>query len=170
MSVHSEEREKLEVLDDDGKAAMSQEQVESLRALTEAIGLELKTLSDQVNSLTEVVSSLVLPSAGRKASGSVPVPGDGNDGDEALEVTVTVKPVPEIAMAAVAETTLRGLPGVRSVSGVRREGDWAKFDLEVSPDTDLVTEMREAMPVSFRVLEASSDAVSLDLQWAWGAD
>jgi hypothetical protein len=71
-------------------------------------------------------------------------------------------------MAAVAETTLRGLPGVRQVKGVKREGDWARFTLEVDPETDLVAQMKAAMPVAFEVSESSPEAISLALQWAWG--
>jgi muconolactone delta-isomerase len=170
MSVHSEEREKLDVPDDDGKAAMNQDQVESLKASATAISRELKALSEQVSSLMEAVSSLGPPVAERKAPVRVVDSPEVHEADDGLEMTVTVQPLPELAMAAVAETTLRSLPGVRSVKGVKREGDWAKFTLEVAPDTDLVTEMKAAMPVSFEVSEATSEAVSLDLKWAWGTD
>ena len=68
-----------------------------------------------------------------------------------------------------AETTLRGLPGVRQVKGVKREEDWAEFTLEVDPSTDLIKQMKAAMPVAFEVIESTSDSVSLKLKWAWGA-
>jgi muconolactone delta-isomerase len=156
------------VSDNDGDAPMSQEQVESLRASATAISRELKTLGDQVASLMEAVTSLGPPAAERKAPPPAVEPEVIHE-TEGLEMTVTVQPLPELAMAAVAETTLRSLPGVRSVKGVKREGDWARFTLEVSPDADLVTEMKAAMPVSFKVTESTPEAVSLDLKWAWGA-
>ena len=149
---------------------MNQEQVESLRSSTAAISRELKSLTDQVASLMAAVESLSPPPppvapAPKAAPAPVAQPEEADDG---LEMTVTVAPLPELAMAAVAETTLRGLPGVRQVKGVKREEDWAEFTLEVDPGTDLVTQMKAAMPVAFTVDESSPEAVSLNLQWAWG--
>jgi len=101
----------------------------------------------------------------KPAAEPVPQPEEVDDGHE---MSVMVSPLPELAMAAVAETTLRGLPGVRQVTGVKREGEWARFTLEVDPGTDLVTQMKAAMPVAFEVEESTEDSVSLALQWAWG--
>ena len=149
--------------------AMNQEQVESLRSSTAAISRELKALGDQVASLMAAVESLSPPPPAppvvKPPPAPVPQPEMADDG---LEMTVTVSPLPELAMAAVAETTLRGLPGVRQVKGVKREEDWAEFTLEVNPGTDLVSQMKAAMPVAFEVIESSPEAVSLNLQWAWG--
>lgn len=168
MSGQSEEG--LSVPDREDGSAMSQEQVESLRSSATAISRELKSLGDQVASLTASIDALTPPPAAPKAAPKrTPDLGDSvEEADDSQEMTVTVSPLPELAMAAVAETTLRGLPGVRQVKGVKREGDWAKFTLEISPDTDLVTQMKAAMPVAFKVTESTPEAVSLTLQWAWG--
>jgi hypothetical protein len=71
-------------------------------------------------------------------------------------------------MAAVAETSLRGLPGVKQVVSVERVEDWATFVLEVSTDIDLISEMRAAMPVGFTVTESKPNDISLELKWLWG--
>ena len=86
------------------------------------------------------------------------------------EFRVTVRPLPELAMAAVAETSLRGLPGVKQVLSVERMEDWASFLLEVSTEVDLISEMRAAMPVGFNVTDSKPNEVSLELKWLWGAD
>lgn len=155
--------------EDEEGHAMNQEQVESLRTSATAISRELKTLGDQVASLMAAVESLgpVQPAAPVVKPVPEPAPRP-EEVDDGLEMAVTVSPLPELAMAAVAEATLRGLPGVRQVKGVKREGDWARFTLEVDPGTDLVTEMKAAMPVAFKVTESTPEAVSLALQWAWG--
>lgn len=148
---------------------MSQEQVESLRASATAISRELKVVGDQVATLMAAVEALGPPPAAARVPKSAADPEPAvEEADDGLEMTVTVSPLPELAMAAVAETTLRGLPGVRQVKGVKREGDWARFTLEVAPDTDLVTQMKAAMPVAFKVEEATPESVTLALQWAWG--
>lgn len=150
------------------EAGVSREQVEALRVSAAAIGREIQMLGDKVAALIASVEALS-PAAATRA---VPKAGEHEsvviEADDGQVVTVTVAPLPELAMAAVAETTLRNLPGVRQVSGVNREGDRAEFTLEVSPGTDLIAEMRSSMPVSFKVDDANSDAISLSLQWAWG--
>lgn len=146
---------------------MNQEQVESLRASSAAISRELKVLGDQVASLVAAVESLSPPPPGVKPV-SEPPPPQSKRTDDGLEMSVTVSPLPELAMAAVAETTLRGLPGVRQVKGVKREVNRATFTLEVDPGTDLVTQMKAAMPVAFEVSDSAPEAISLNLQWAWG--
>jgi hypothetical protein len=84
------------------------------------------------------------------------------------EITVTVRPLPELAMAAMAETSLRGLPGVKQVVSVERFEDWARFTLEVVRGTDLISEIRSALPVAFRSEQSESAGITLDLKWAWG--
>ncbi|MBK8294642.1 MAG: hypothetical protein IPK93_07670 [Solirubrobacterales bacterium] len=167
MSVSPEEVPS--VSEDEEGPAMSQEQVEGLRNSAAEISRELKALSSQVASLMAAVESLSPPQPTapvvKPTTEPAPQPEEVDDG---LEMTVTVSPLPELAMAAVAETTLRGLPGVRQVKVVKREGDWARFTLDVDPGTDLVTQMKAAMPVAFKVEEATEDSVSLALQWAWG--
>ncbi len=148
---------------------MNQEQVESLRASLAAISRELKAMGDQVASLVAAVESLRPPPPPGVKPVPEPPPPQSKWTDDGLEMSVTVSPLPELAMAAVAETTLRGLSGVRQVKGVKREADWAKFTLEVDPGTDLVTQMKAAMPVAFEVSDSTPEAISLNLRWAWGA-
>lgn len=153
----------------DGSPATSQEQVDDLRASAAAIGRELKVLGDRVKELVAAVESLTpaapVPPAVKPVADPSPRMEVASDG---VEMSITVSPLPELAMAAVAETTLRGLPGVRQVKGVKREEDWARFTLEVDPGADLVTQMKASMPVVFTVTESSPEAITLALQWAWG--
>lgn len=149
-------------------AGVSHEQIESLRVSTAAIAREIQMLGDKVTALIAAVEGLspaATTVAPERTSEIETAPSEFDDGKV---MTVTVAPLPELAMAAVAETTLRNLPGVRGVNGVNREGDWAEFTLEVAPGTDLIAEMRTSMPVSFKVNDATADAISLSLQWAWG--
>ena len=164
MGVHSEKE--LEELSD-----LRQDQVESLRAAATSITGELKQLGERVAELVAAVEALGPAPAGRALSTrQSEEPAVTSEADDSIVMTVTVAPLPELAMAAVAETTLRNLPGVRQVSSIKREGDWARFTLEVSPESDLVSEMRVAMPVSFKVTESSAGTLTLALQWACGTN
>ena len=172
MSVHSEaEPRGTEASDDAALASVSQEQIEKLRSSAAAVTGELQALGEKVSALVAAVEALgpVVPAPviAAKPSAATPAPA-APEADDSLVMTVTVSPLPELAMAAVAETTLRNLPGVRQVTGVKREGDWASFTLDVSPGTDLIAEMRTMMPVQFNVTESTPGAISLELQWAWG--
>lgn len=84
------------------------------------------------------------------------------------EISVSVSPLPELAMAAVAETALRGLPSVRKVVSVERSNNQATFMLEIDDETELVNEMRRAMPVPITVDGAPGDSLKVVLEWAWG--
>ena len=127
-------------------------------------------LGERVGELSEGIEALMMDQAdpGEKVSGR---PGRSNSaGTSHEEFRITVHPLPELAMAAVAETSLRGLPGVKKMLSVERTDDRASFLLEVSPEADLISEMRAAMPVDFKVVESEPNEVSLELKWLWGAN
>lgn len=84
------------------------------------------------------------------------------------EIRVSVSPLPELAMAAVAETTLRGLAAVRKVVSVERSNNQATFVLELEDDRDLIGEMRRAMPVPITVETTPEGSLKVVLEWAWG--
>jgi hypothetical protein len=71
-------------------------------------------------------------------------------------------------MAAMAETSLRDLPGVSEVVASERVEDSARFTLDVVEGTDVIAEMRHAMPVAFTVLDPGPEEISVRLHWAWG--
>lgn len=135
--------------------------IDDLRASVGRVSLEVQALADQVKELVTAVESL----APRSAEAAVPVsasaPAQG-------EIGVTVSPLPELAMAAVAETALRGLPSVHKVMSVERVGDQATFVLEIEDGGDLVAEMRRAMPVPITVDTAPDGSLKVVLEWAWG--
>ena len=58
---------------------------------------------------------------------------------------------------------------MKRVLSVERVEDWASFLLEVSAEADLISEMREAMPVGFNVDDSKPNEISLELKWLWGA-
>jgi hypothetical protein len=147
------------------------DEVERLRLAAAEIAQELRQVSERLQDLTAAVEAMV-PESDRpdevQVAPTAAKPTSTRGGYE--EFRVTVRPLPELAMAAVAETSLRGLPGVRKVLSVERVDDWATFVLEVSGDVDLVSEMRTAMPVGFRVAESRPNDLSLELKWLWGTD
>ncbi len=111
--------------------------------------------------LVTAVESLAPP----QQSAEVPIPSASPEKDE---IVVSVSPLPELAMAAVAETALRGLGAVRKVVSVERSNDQATFVLEVEEKGDLISEMRRAMPVPITVDTAPDGSLKVVLEWAWG--
>lgn len=146
------------------------DEVRRLRSDADEIARELGKLGERVGELSEGLAALMAEQAdsGERASGRPDRSNHARASHE--EFRVTVRPLPELAMAAVAETSLRGLPGVKQMLSVERMKDRASFLLEVSPEADLISEMRAAMPVDFKVVESGPNEVSLELKWLWGAD
>jgi hypothetical protein len=146
------------------------DEVESLRSAAAEIAAELRDLGNRVSELSEAVAALALQGAPVEDSVTDQTGRSNSNRATYEEFRVTVRPLPELAMAAVAETSLRGLPGVKQVLSVERMEDWASFLLEVSTEVDLISEMRAAMPVGFNVTDSRPNEVSLELKWLWGAD
>ncbi len=146
--------------------ALDPGEIESLRVTVATLGREVQALVEKVSGLTRAVESMtptppLSTSVGRRESTVTDDPG-------AREISLVVAPLPELAMAAVAETSLRGLESVRRVVAVKRTGDEARFALEIDPEGDLIEEMKGAMPVTFDVLSAGDDELVISLHWAWG--
>ena len=143
-------------------------EVERLRSAAAGIAKELRDLGSRVEELSEAVAALDPDSGGHEVE--QPRPRRRKSSRPPVEqFRVTVRPLPELAMAAVAETSLRGIPSVKRVLSVERVEDWASFLLEVSAEADLISEMREAMPVGFNVDDSKPNEISLELKWLWGA-
>ncbi|MCB0857572.1 MAG: hypothetical protein KDB57_05550 [Solirubrobacterales bacterium] len=134
--------------------------VDDLRASVGRVSLEVQALADRVQELIDAVEALA---PGGKAERPVPAASPASG-----EIGVSVSPLPELAMAAVAETALRGLPSVRKVVSVERSNNQATFVLEIEDDTELVSEMRRAMPVPITVDTAPDGSLKVVLEWAWG--
>jgi len=135
--------------------------IDDLRASVGRVSLEVQALADRVQELVTAVESLVPQTADPVARPSGAEAAQG-------ELVVSVTPLPELAMAAVAETTLRGLDSVRQVVSVERSNDQATFVLDVDSGGDLVGEMRKAMPVPVTVDQAPDGSMKVVLEWAWG--
>ena len=136
--------------------------IDDLSAAAGRVSLELEALAEQVRQLVAAVESLApAATAAPEAGSAAKSPSEG-------ELVVSVSPLPELAMAAVAETALRGLPMVEKVTSVERSNDQATFILEVAEGGDLVTEMRGAMPVPITVDKAPDGSLKVALEWAWG--
>lgn len=132
-----------------------------LRASVGRVSLEVQALAGRVQELVAAVESLAPPSESTAPETSNTTAAQG-------EVVVAVSPLPELAMAAVAETALRGLTAVHQVVSVERSNDQATFVLEVEDGADLVAEMRRAMPVPITVDQAPDGSMKVVLEWAWG--
>jgi hypothetical protein len=142
--------------------------IDELGSAVADIASELHDLGIRVRELTEAIESMASDQSGSNGAEARPAARPASTRTVYEETRVTVRPLPELAMAAVAETSLRGLPGVKQVVSVERVEDWATFVLEVSTDIDLISEMRAAMPVGFTVTESKPNDISLELKWLWG--
>ena len=151
-----------------GPGGNAVEDVDGLRSAVDEVTGELRRLTARVKELATAAEQLQRTTslAGTAKGASAPAPSSVRRKLE--RVAVVVRPLPEIAMAAMAETTLRDLPGVSEVVSSERVEDWARFTLEVLDETDLVAEMRTAMPVPFEVVESGPDEIAINLRWAWG--
>ncbi len=135
--------------------------IDDLRASVGRVSLEVQALADRVQELVTAVEALAPHKETEPSVAPVASRARG-------EIAVSVSPLPELAMAAVAETALRGLPGVRKVASVERYDDQANFVLELEGRGDLVAEMRRAMPVPITVDTAPDGSLKVVLEWAWG--
>ncbi|HRV59198.1 MAG: hypothetical protein KDB54_02670 [Solirubrobacterales bacterium] len=135
--------------------------VDDLRASVGRVSLEVQALADRVQELVAAVESLAPRRATAPVAPASPSPVEG-------ELVVSVSPLPELAMAAVAETALRGLSVVRKVVSVERSNAQATFVLEVDEGGELIAEMRRAMPVPITVDTAPDGSLNVVLEWAWG--
>lgn len=140
-----------------------------LHATVLEVRRDLELLSSRVAELAEATQAMAAERDGASPRSARASRSQRASRGRSQTVTVTVRPLPELAMAAVAETSLRGLPGVQEVVSVERFDDWARFRLEVAEGTDLVAETRAVLPVSFRSEQSESGEIRLDLNWAWGA-
>lgn len=136
--------------------------IDDLRASAARVSLEVQALAGKVEELVTAVEGLA-----PKSPVSTPAPAVSG-GAEAGEIAVTVAPLPELAMAAVAETALRGLVSVNRVVSVERSNSQATFVLGIEDGGDLVSEMRRAMPVPITVDRAPDGSMKVVLEWAWG--
>ena len=153
----------------DGPGKGRIEDAAALRKAVAEVGRDLKLLSSRVAELSAAAQAIATAGEGGADRAPARPVGAGKAQRSRTEaVTVTVKPLPELAMAAMAESSLRGLPGVSEVVSVERFDDRARFDLEVDSGTDLITEMRAALPVAFKSEQSESGEITLVLKWAWG--
>ena len=83
-------------------------------------------------------------------------------------VEVVIRPVPELAMAAVAERALRKADSVEAVTReeLSESGErFARYRVEMKPGSDLVEEVGQTLPVAFSARQEEPGKVMLDLRW-----
>lgn len=139
-------------------------EVADLKRTVAVLAGEVQTLADRVARLSHVVDELGPRPSGRPAP---VVPAGGSKG-KPERFRVVVSPVAELALAAVAETSLRALAPVRRVLEVSRSDSEARFELEVEADADMVEPLRAALPVPFEVVSAEEGELVIALRPAWG--
>jgi hypothetical protein len=157
----------------DGNGRKNGDNTDGLMAVVEEVSREVKALSARVDELVSAVKALdgaptapQDPAPIRRAPKVAGQPAGSRR--EVKRTAVVVAPLPELAMAAMAETSLRDLPGVSEVVASERVEDSARFTLEVVEGTDVIAEMRNAMPVPFTVVDPGPEEISVRLRWAWG--
>ncbi|MCO5315013.1 MAG: hypothetical protein M9938_02455 [Solirubrobacterales bacterium] len=144
--------------------------VEELRRAVSVLARDVETLTDRVSRLGLAVEAL--GPAGPAASAVTTAdparrPVTAGPGGETKPFRVVVSPVAELAMAAVAETSLRGLPPVRRMVEVTRADDEVRFELELESGNDLVEPLRSSLPVNFDVTSSSERELVISLRPAW---
>ena len=147
--------------------------IDDLMSAVADVSAEVKELSSRVDRLLSAVRKLDV--SGAVATASPPARRAARSGaagassrPEVKRIAVVVAPLPELAMAAMAETSLRDLPGVQEVLASERVEDSARFTLEAVDGTDVIAEMRNVMPVDFTVIDPGPEEISVRLHWAWG--
>lgn len=90
------------------------------------------------------------------------------DSDGLVPFKVIVSPVVELALAAVAETAIRGLPQVRHVLDIAHADQQATFELELEPGADLADSLQAAMPVPFEMVSVDDTEMVISLRSVWG--
>lgn len=138
-----------------------------LRRAVSALAREVEALTDRTTRLALAIESAasVPSSAAARPIEPSSQPEPAGDPDP---FRVVVSPVSELALAAVAETTLRGLPEVRRVVEIVRSDHEARFELELEPGTDMVGSLRAALPVPFEADSSADDELVITLRPAWG--
>ena len=152
--------------DNPGDSA-DRERFDHLAGAVAAIARQVEVLNRQVAELAREVEQIAAggrtgsdapPETGATGAGSSPAAGEST-----LEILVS--PIPELALVALVETTLRSLNGVRNLASVEKSDDSVRFVVQPDPDADLIAEMKQAMPVPVAVLDSDEGSVSLSLQW-----
>ena len=138
---------------------------ESGSAALAALVATVESLAREVEALGTRLTRLEGARVGRGRGGSA----KGRRKATASEsVEVVMKPLPEIAMAAVAERALRRAEPVQSVEKADASGDGrhaARYRIEVVPGADLVGEVEKTLPVTFQASEGESGALLFELEW-----
>lgn len=143
-------------------------EVAELRSSLADLSREVQDLGDRVARLVRRIETLSPEPSGAGAEQAQAVAEPGRRAGRPETFLVVVSPVGELALAAVAETTLRGLPAVRRMTAISRSDDEARFELELDPGTDLVGPLKAALPVKFDVCSSSDRELVIALRPAWG--
>lgn len=150
------------------------ELVADLRREAAGLTAELRKLADRVERLGAAIEELTprMPEPEPEPTATAGSPGAGAEGGEdaaggrAFRLVVT--PIRELALAAVAETSLRSLPEVRRVVEITRSDSEAAFELELAPGADLLSGLRASLPLPFDVASSTENELVISLRPVWG--
>ena len=134
------------------------ERLDRLVGAVESLVREVEGLGARLDRLESTSSRRGLKGAARGRRRSAP--------SESVEVVM--RPVTELAMAAVAERALRKAEAVESVTraeGGASDDRSARYRVEVRPGIDLVGEVGKTLPVSFSADETEPGVFLFDLDW-----
>lgn len=148
-----------------GAPEIDSAEVAGLKRAVAALTREVEVLAERTAKLVAAVEPATGPAPDQTET---PAPEPAAPLGEAEPFRVVVSPVSELALAAVAETTLRGLPDVRRVVEIIRSDREARFELEVEPGADLLGSLRGALPVPFDAESPADDELVITLKPAWG--
>lgn len=133
-----------------------------------AMADEVRSLADRVARLSHAVDDLGTPRTGKPTPAARAEARAEDPKRKPERFRVVIAPVAELALAAVAETSLRALDPVRRVLEVSRSDAEARFEIEIDAGADLVEPLRTALPVPFEVVSVGEDELVIALRPMWG--
>jgi len=104
----------------------------------------------------------VVPTPAAAAHSSAPLHVEGRGGGP-KDVTVVVRPLVDLSLARVVESSLADTDGIDDVRLSALSGESAVIGASVRPGVSVVNALRQGLPVAFDVTEAEPHSVTIQL-------